>query len=874
MRRAISIQPSAYRKAILVCILCAAFCTPLLAQEAFYVYRNDGDFNGFFYDEVKEMRYSKLALDGTESDQYVTYEIELEDTVYRIPLSAIDSIGFQQPEIKLNPKVKFIEKDGYSPYIAPQFILGSGIAKQTYRFRNLPAELIPNVGDVLIGLPTDSRAEEEYYVSDFNGSFSCKVESVQTYDNEDAGGPFKACDVVGSFVENISDVFVQYITVEQIGVDKQGNIHRRMAGCTPEGFPRYAPAASGEGEVSLIDFTSTLTRTWNPNENINVDLAAELNLKVKLRAAYNISWSRFMTTISQDFITQVKPSFGLSYSRDFEFDSGELMPVGEIVFPAVCPVFAIHPVPSLFFRGEGKAEAKLNMPAVKMGLGMHYIIDTDSFFPISCGLHLAEDEEGAEISDEMLDLSGELTLNGYIQAGIKFSGDISTATWMKKILKSSIGTYLYVGPKVGGQLTLGQADSEGTGSVYNNMVSSYLHVAMPSLDLEAKATVSAFSQEEKEKKFFDKNWSFFADTVHLAPSFKTPVVKLDEENMLVTIPSEQYACLGYQRVAARVRYSDISNPYIAYESSDIVYTRKKESFEYTIPLSSMRATKYNVYPLVYTWLPDPLQATISTKVYIPPTIQLSDDSLTFGATTNLEQSIEITTNAVDKNKFWLSGGSNISVQKEAVDSVAGQYRMTLTMSPNSGLFDRRISCKVVADCEISSSGSNLRKEVPLGIYQKANDLPGFKFSLIVRSDNCSDMWFGYSDIHPVTATRVGDNKIHVEGHDVDGNYEYTVNVDLIRRGETNEYSVSGTVTQKYEEESSYADINTGRFVNYKETTNWSATIAPTEDSRGTVTQATYDLLRVDTDTNETLKTDHCEDANFDIYIVDAQVQLP
>ena len=29
------------------------------AQEAFYIYRNDNDFNGFFYDEVKEMRQSK-----------------------------------------------------------------------------------------------------------------------------------------------------------------------------------------------------------------------------------------------------------------------------------------------------------------------------------------------------------------------------------------------------------------------------------------------------------------------------------------------------------------------------------------------------------------------------------------------------------------------------------------------------------------------------------------------------------------------------------------------------------------------------------------------------------------------------------------------
>ena len=46
------------------------------AQEAFYIYRNDGDFNGFFYDDVKSMRLSKIDLDLTERDEYVVQEIE------------------------------------------------------------------------------------------------------------------------------------------------------------------------------------------------------------------------------------------------------------------------------------------------------------------------------------------------------------------------------------------------------------------------------------------------------------------------------------------------------------------------------------------------------------------------------------------------------------------------------------------------------------------------------------------------------------------------------------------------------------------------------------------------------------------------------
>jgi hypothetical protein len=125
------------------------------AQEAFYIYRNDGDFNGFFYDEVVEMRQSKIGVDSIVYDKWVTQEVVLADTIYRIPLAAIDSIGFQQPEIKLNPKVKFVERDGYSPYLTM-------VRERYVAFENLPANLKLHEGDVLIGLPTDQIAATKY----------------------------------------------------------------------------------------------------------------------------------------------------------------------------------------------------------------------------------------------------------------------------------------------------------------------------------------------------------------------------------------------------------------------------------------------------------------------------------------------------------------------------------------------------------------------------------------------------------------------------------------------------------------------------------------------------------------------------------------
>ena len=55
-------------KYVLTLILMMMGAQQLQAQDAFYIYRNDGDFDGFFYDEVVRMGYSKTDLEGEEHD--------------------------------------------------------------------------------------------------------------------------------------------------------------------------------------------------------------------------------------------------------------------------------------------------------------------------------------------------------------------------------------------------------------------------------------------------------------------------------------------------------------------------------------------------------------------------------------------------------------------------------------------------------------------------------------------------------------------------------------------------------------------------------------------------------------------------------------
>lgn len=65
--------------------------------EAFYIYRNDGQFNVFFRDEVQSIEYSYADEDGNTYDEIVTQIVTTADSIYKIPLAAIDSVGFVHP---------------------------------------------------------------------------------------------------------------------------------------------------------------------------------------------------------------------------------------------------------------------------------------------------------------------------------------------------------------------------------------------------------------------------------------------------------------------------------------------------------------------------------------------------------------------------------------------------------------------------------------------------------------------------------------------------------------------------------------------------------------------------------------------------------
>ena len=689
MKTAFSHQPSAFRRSVLVFALSALFLVPAFAQEAFYIYRNDGDFNGFFYDEVIEMRQSKIGVDSIEYDRWVTQEVVLEDTIYRVPLAAIDSIGFQQPEIKFNPRVKFMEKEGLCPYLG-------GVAENHIIFNNLPAHLVPQVGDILIGLPTDSIAKQRYNYGSVKGSFSLVVDDVA--DNYDG-----SYWINGHPITNMGEVFEQYITVEEIGVDSVGKIRRRIAGCTPDGLPRKMKNGSGDsGDIYLINFDGTLTHSWDLSANSAVDLSADVGIKVKLRVAYDISWTKFIVKMTKDMSFSIKPSVGVAVKADWVGSPGKFLWMPEIVIPAAAPFFRVNPLPDVFLKVSGSVEGRFNLPKVQLGLGDEVLINSNTWFPVSYTMHTLPDED-KEPDANIFDLSGGIKMSGDLQMGIEFQALVGTASWIKKILSADIGLHLYTGPKLSGEISY---DSNVMASTHDYWMLSNgkIDASLLALVLEAGATAGVSWSDPEEVTFFAKSWDFMTSTFRLVPKFKETEVMVTPNNIVVRLHPES----DYQLLATKLKIGlfdeDITDTTMTLKPINTagnwtLLSALEEEYEERFPVAGLKSKNYAVYPIVTCGDKGEYAVTTAGNSFIPNlTLTLESDAVHFNAAGNNLPAITIVSNVADPaaiscthNGAYDVFRQYINVQNpiakiDTLDLAAGKFKIYLNGEPNDRLW--------------------------------------------------------------------------------------------------------------------------------------------------------------------------------------------
>lgn len=226
----------------LVVLVSFVWLLPSFAQQAFYVYRNDGIINTFFTSDVDSMVCSTIDVDSIMHREYVVQEIYTLDTIYRIPLERIDSVSFVTPETKYKPGVRVLEGE-LKDYIMLR-------DSMTIIFQsNTPNDLLPKVGDKLVSTVADDV---------LGGAFLGQVETIESREN----GIEVVCVPV-----DLMEIFEYYYGV--VRKEKDDESQKQTRGLS-DGFYSTGMRRLSPGKLSYDLFNN---HDWDLSYSVDDDLS-------------------------------------------------------------------------------------------------------------------------------------------------------------------------------------------------------------------------------------------------------------------------------------------------------------------------------------------------------------------------------------------------------------------------------------------------------------------------------------------------------------------------------------------------------------------------------------------------------------------------
>lgn len=412
-------------KRIYLIILLAATVLSGMAQtigEAFYIYRNDGQFNAFFRDEVISIDYSYEDADGNTYDEIVTQIVNTADSVYKIPLAAIDSVSFVQPETLLQPDVIRADKLGLMDYL-------QGVEGMTLLFKTtIPQELQPKEGTVLL-------------FTDFTHPLLPDGFAGRVMKAEMTPDGFRVeCD----YIYDILELFEQLISIEKIQ-DESTSASRRV-----------------EGE--WISNKNSLNFNLGYSHDLSdgsVSLSGSVDGTYVATVIYNITRKEQYVNVRIDHDWQYGAHLNFKCEKSFGTLKGPVLSLPAIRFPAVAPVFKFQIAGAPFIKGEGNMELdfSFNSPVHSY---VAQAIYRDGHF--SGWNH----ERGTEGSNSP-NFDAAFSLNGSVQAG--YMVDL----WLGldifgSVFKLGTGLDFYIGPKLSGNFSakIGTQDPVNYYSIYKD----------------------------------------------------------------------------------------------------------------------------------------------------------------------------------------------------------------------------------------------------------------------------------------------------------------------------------------------------------------------------------------------------------------------
>lgn len=234
-------------------------------QDALYIFRNDGGFNAFFYDDIDHIEYSKIDTLGVEQADYVVQEVYALDSIFRIPISAIDSVAFITPETKYRADAFVANANLVNYVIASDSSTWFRVKSET------PSNLLPKVGDKLL---------IEQSCDLLPGGFSGKVTAVD-----------QAADGITVRTERISltEVYEQYVwKFDGSQFDSEPGAARRRADdvTNVKGSAKGSLSLSGARTLNKVDVGPWESKlTGEVSASLGYDVGWDLDVRAFLHVS-------------------------------------------------------------------------------------------------------------------------------------------------------------------------------------------------------------------------------------------------------------------------------------------------------------------------------------------------------------------------------------------------------------------------------------------------------------------------------------------------------------------------------------------------------------------------------------------------------------
>ena len=309
------------KKPFLFFLLGLMISQPISAQtigEAFYIYRNDGEFNAFFREEVDSMAYSCYDADSILHNDVVSQLIYTQDSIYKIPLVAIDSVSFITPEVIVNEKV-FELTAAHDRYLS---------RCDTIRFTlkwYTPQEMCPSKGNIVVST---------YDCLSFPDGIMARVVSK----TQDADGIHYNCEQVG-----LQEVYDQLVF--------KGNGY--IGDAVPQANGRNRVEATGNWNLWNCSWSETLEK-GGTKTTVNVRDAARVTVTVNIQLGKPMYFRLdLQNDLTSSFSFNAKSSFEKYYEQQ----------LAKVTFPRIripqCPLLFI--VPKLTLSGYFAEGAEVDL---------------------------------------------------------------------------------------------------------------------------------------------------------------------------------------------------------------------------------------------------------------------------------------------------------------------------------------------------------------------------------------------------------------------------------------------------------------------------------------------------------------------------------